>query len=140
MVRGTPTTILEESYRLVMQCKGTCYLPWDPLAHMLAGDIFRPNMDVINSYSLGGHPVDQKAFAAALPEKLSHIYMPIYATVWGLEELRRLSQFHHQAWHATTEGKSGDIFVVLTAKSSAKLNSTDQEKSASGHPEASHSQ
>jgi hypothetical protein len=92
LVGGIPTTTLEESYRLVMQCKGTCYLPADPLAHMLAGDTFRPSLDVISSYKVGGYPVDQKAFAAALPKNLSHIYMP-NKPVGNVNELMRLSKY-----------------------------------------------
>lgn len=90
IVRGIEPTLLGESYRLAMQCKNTCYLPFDPLAHMLAGDKFRPNLDVIYSYSLGGHPVNQTAFVASLPDKLEHVFIAGMGKYWGFNELQRL--------------------------------------------------
>jgi hypothetical protein len=90
LVDGVHATALGESYSIAMQCKNTCYLPFDPLAHILESKTFRPNIDVIHSYSLGGHPVDQKAFASYLPGKLEQVIMPKGWTFWGLEEVQRL--------------------------------------------------
>ena len=90
LVDSVHATALGESYDLVTKCKNTCYLPFDPLAHILEGKTFRPNIDVIHSYSLGGHPVDHTAFATFLPGKLEQVIMPKGWAFWGLEELQRL--------------------------------------------------
>jgi hypothetical protein len=84
------TPILVESYRVIARDPGRWYYPYDPLAHMLVEGKFRPNMDVIYSYSLSGFPVDATAFQAALPENLRYVAIPPAAGSWGASEIRRL--------------------------------------------------
>jgi hypothetical protein len=87
-------SLMEESYATVRAYPSKCYFPYDPLAHLLAGDRFRPNMDVIYSYAMGGSPVNKAAFES-----------------WGSSELGRLlpaysvpfNELHHE--HQVALGK-----------------------------------
>jgi len=116
--QAIPATDLAVSYRLAQECKGTCYLPFDPLAHLLVDGTFHPNLDVIESYSLGGHPVDKNAFSTALPENLAKIYVPKSVALWGLQELTRLTSFQVSKAPITTttsavERESRKLFMML---------------------------
>jgi hypothetical protein len=85
-------SLMEESYATVRAHPSQCYFPYDPLAHLLAGDRFRPNMDVIWSYAMGGFPVDRAAFAASMPEGMKYVIFPspVHMNNWGSSELSRL--------------------------------------------------
>lgn len=82
-------SIMEESYATVRAHPSQCYFPYDPLAHLLAGDRFRPNIDVIFAYAIGGFPVDKAAFESSMPAGLKYVIIPS-ATGWASSELRRL--------------------------------------------------
>jgi hypothetical protein len=110
LVRQSDQTILVESHRLARMYKDRIYLPFDPLAHLLAGDPFRPNFDAVFSYSLGGHPVEREAFIAALPVALDRIYFPKYQAFWGLSELGRLLP----AFVPNPGSRLPGSFIVLT--------------------------
>lgn len=83
-------SLMEESYATVKAYPSQCYFPYDPLAHLLAGDRFRPNMDVIYSYAIAGFPVNQAAFASSMPEEMKYVIYPSSIKFWGLNEIRRL--------------------------------------------------
>ena len=87
-VKGTATLV--EAYETVSKDPGRWYFPFDPLAHLLAEDKFRPNMDVVHSYAAAGSPVDATAFRSALPQDLQQIAVPPAFASWGIAELRRL--------------------------------------------------
>jgi hypothetical protein len=102
-------SVMEESYATVKAHPSECYFPYDPLAHLLAGDRFRPNMDVIYSYALGECPVNKVAFAASMPQGIKYVMIPSSMEVWGLTELHRLLPIqivptedlnleHHRVW------------------------------------------
>jgi hypothetical protein len=86
-------SIMEESYATVRAHPSQCYFPYDPLAHLFAGDQFRPNMDVIYSYAIGGFPVDKAAFQSSMPKGIKYVIFPSSTSSmenWGSSELRRL--------------------------------------------------
>jgi hypothetical protein len=83
-------SLMEESYATVRAYPSRCYFPYDPLAHLLAGDRFRPNMDVIYSYAVAGFPVNPTAFESSMPEGLRYVIYPSSMKHWGLSEIRRL--------------------------------------------------
>src|ERR1700730_541156 len=83
------TTVMKESYATVRAHPSQCYFPYDPLAHLLAGDRFRPNMDVIYAYAIGGYPVDKTAFQSSMPAEIKYVIFP-FSMSWGSSELRRL--------------------------------------------------
>jgi hypothetical protein len=84
-------SVMEESYATVRAYPSKCYFPYDPLAHLLAGDRFRPNMDVIYSYAVAGFPVNQTAFESSMPEEMKYVIYPSSVMKdWGLSEIRRL--------------------------------------------------
>lgn len=102
-------SIMEESYATVRAHPSQCYFPYDPLAHLLAGDQFRPNMDVIYCYAIGGFPVDKAAFESSMPQGIKYVIFPSSMTNWGSSELRRLLPVqsvpirdlnleHHEVW------------------------------------------
>jgi hypothetical protein len=104
-------SLMEESYVTVRAHLSQCYFPYDPLAHLLAGDRFRPNMDVIWSYAMGGFPVDRSAFASSMPEGMKYVVFPsrLHMDNWGSSELSRLLPVqrvpiraldleHHEVW------------------------------------------
>jgi hypothetical protein len=104
-------SLMEESYVTVRAHPSQCYFPYDPLAHLLAGDRFRPNMDVIWSYAMGGFPVDRSAFASSMPEGMKYVVFPsrLHMDNWGSSELSRLLPVqkvpiraldleHHEVW------------------------------------------
>jgi hypothetical protein len=105
-------SVMEESYATVRAHPSECYFPYDPLAHLLAGDRFRPNMDVIYSYAVGECPVNKVAFAASVPQGIKYVMVPSSMESWGLSELRRLLPVqsvptrdlnveHHEVWGLT---------------------------------------
>jgi hypothetical protein len=118
-IESMPGTYLLESSRLVKECKGTCYLPFDPLAHLLIDHVFRPNVDVIYSFYLGGEAADPRAFNAALPQHLEKIYLPKATAGWGIDELKRLTGFHESGDLVTTNPqqiarRAVTSFIILT--------------------------
>ncbi|MBA2269577.1 MAG: hypothetical protein H0W20_03140 [Chthoniobacterales bacterium] len=84
-----PTT-MGEAYAVVATDPARWYFPYDPLAHLLAEDRLRPNIDVVYSYAMSGMPVDETVFRSAMPENLRYIAVPPALTGWGVIELRRL--------------------------------------------------
>jgi hypothetical protein len=101
-------SIMEESYATIKAHPSQCYFPYDPLAHLLAGDRFRPNMDVIYAYAIGGYPVDKTAFQSSMPAEIKYVIFP-FSMSWGSSELRRLLPIqsvpttylkleHHDVW------------------------------------------
>lgn len=81
---------LEESYATVKAHPGRCYFPYDPLAHLLAGDRFRPNMDAGYCYLVAGATLDRAAFRAALPEHLEYVLISPRVLDWGVRELHAM--------------------------------------------------
>ncbi|HYJ06447.1 MAG TPA: hypothetical protein VEX43_15025 [Chthoniobacterales bacterium] len=81
---------LTEAYQVVSTGASRWYFPFDPLAHLLAENKFRPNMDVVHSYAAAGARVDQEAFRSALPENLEYIAIPPAFVSWGADEILRL--------------------------------------------------
>ena len=79
-----------EAHQLVSSDPSRWYFPFDPLAHLLAEGKFRPNLDVVHSYSAAGAPVEKEAFRSALPENLQYIAIPPSFASWGMNEIRRL--------------------------------------------------
>jgi hypothetical protein len=102
-------SIMEEAYATIKAHPSQCYFPYDPLAHLLAGDRFRPNVDVIYSYAVGGLPVNKVAFDASMPQGIKYVMAPPIWEFWGFSELRRLLPVedvltrdfnleHHEVW------------------------------------------
>jgi hypothetical protein len=83
-------SLMEESFATVRAHPLKCYFPYDPLAHLLAGDQFRPNMDVIWTYAIAGFPVDRAAFGSSMPEGVKYVIFPSRMQNWGSSELLRL--------------------------------------------------
>ncbi|HEY0791037.1 MAG TPA: hypothetical protein VGD78_08225, partial [Chthoniobacterales bacterium] len=83
-------SVMEESYATIRTHPLQCYFPYDPLAHLLAGDRFRPNIDVIYTYAVGGSPVDKAAFESSMPQGMEYLIYPSRTKFWGLSELHRL--------------------------------------------------
>jgi hypothetical protein len=100
---------MEEAFATIKAHPGECYFASDPLAHLLAGDRFRPNLDVVYSYAIAGLPLDPAAFKSAMPERFEYLVVGTQLEGWGLDELHRLlpeeseqtDRLHlrfHEAW------------------------------------------
>lgn len=85
----TPPVMLE-AYSVISSDPGGWYFPFDPLAHFLAEEKFRPNIDVVYSYAQSGFPVSEEAFRSVMPEDLRYIAVPPFVAGWGGSEIRRL--------------------------------------------------
>ena len=83
-------TAMGESFRAIKAHPGECYFPTDPLGHLLAGEPFRPNQDVVYSYFVAELPVDASVFRAALPSGLRYVAISKKMEGWGGDEVRRL--------------------------------------------------
>lgn len=83
-------TVMQEAFRTLQAHPGQIYFPSDPLAHLLAGDRFRPNIDVIYSYWVAGFPVDAAAFRSVMPEHLRYVAISSKMGAWGPDEIHRL--------------------------------------------------
>ena len=83
-------TVMQEAFQTIKAHPGQCYFPSDPLAHLLAGDRFRPNLDVIYSYWVADFPVDAVAFRSAMPARLQYVAISPKMENWGLNEIQRL--------------------------------------------------
>ena len=110
-------TVLTEAFRTIKEHPGECYFASDPLAHLLAGERFRPSLDPVYSYSVGGTPVDSAAFREVLPERLRYLVIAHKMTTWGTDEMHRLlpevsertdqlSLRFHAVWTKPREGAS----------------------------------
>ena len=83
-------TALGEAFDTIRAHPGRCYFASDPLAHLLAGERFRPNLDTVYSYAVAGTPVYPAAFRAALPARLQYVAIARKIEVWGADEIHRL--------------------------------------------------
>ncbi len=83
-------TVLTEAFRAIKAHPGECYFASDPLAHLLAGERFRPSLDPVYSYAVAGAPVDAAAFRTVMPERLRYLAIARKMAAWGPEEVRRL--------------------------------------------------
>ncbi|MEO5720641.1 MAG: hypothetical protein ABIR71_04115 [Chthoniobacterales bacterium] len=92
--KTTPTMV--EAYEVISADPTRWYFPYDPLAHLLADGKFRPNIDVVYTYAVTGHPVDEAAFRSVLPEELRYLALPPSGTEWGVTELNRLLPEYNQ--------------------------------------------
>ena len=89
-LRPSQGTAMQEAFRTIKAHPGQCYFASDPLAHLLAGDRFRPNLDTVYSYAVAGLPVDTAVFRAAMPAHLEYLVVSRKMEGWGLNELHRL--------------------------------------------------
>ena len=83
-------TLMGEAFETVRAHPGQCYFASDPLAHLLAGERFRPNLDTVYSYAVAGTPVDPAAFKADMPGRLEYVVIARKIEVWGADEIHRL--------------------------------------------------
>ena len=83
-------TAMGESFRTIKAHPGECYFPTDPLAHLLAGEPFRPNLDVVYSYWVAGDAIDPAVFKTTMPANLRYVAISKKMQGWGGDEVRRL--------------------------------------------------
>ena len=89
-LRPQQGTAMQEAFETIRAHPGQCYFASDPLAHLLAGDRFRPNLDTVYSYAVAGLPVDGSAFRGVMPERLRYVVVARKMEGWGLEEVHQL--------------------------------------------------
>ncbi|HEV3409565.1 MAG TPA: hypothetical protein VG095_04685, partial [Chthoniobacterales bacterium] len=82
--------VLLEAYTMIASEPGRWYFPFDPLAHLLVENKFRPNIDVVHCYAAAGRPVDAGVFRSLMPEDLRQIAVPPPIASWGMRELQRI--------------------------------------------------
>ncbi len=90
LLRPGQGTAMQEAFQTIKAHPGQCYFASDPLAHLLAGERFRPNLDTVYSYAVAEWPVDAAAFRAAMPARLEYLVVSRKMEGWGLDELHRL--------------------------------------------------
>lgn len=90
-------SLLEQDFNLLKSHPGQYYFPYDPLAHVLAENHFRPSIDPVYCYAVANMSVRKEAFRKALPSGLRYLVLDATYAQWGRSELERLlPEFHHE--------------------------------------------